>query len=324
MQLKLPYIRSADQLLDYAIQKAKKLQINDRNAEYRKKKELIYRSETFIEVLISELTTYVKEFPSLNYLPAFYQELFNIYVGTDKLKQALGAADWARKTCQNIYSTERRKLRKTTSVEILQSTYTQLIGRCSSVVNQIEEKLQLLLQIRKIIVSLPEITDNPTAVIAGYPNVGKSSLLRSISDAKPLIAPYPFTTKELHVGHIERTVHYMKTQYQIIDTPGLLDRPFQERNPIERQAIAALTHLADAIVFVLDPSETSGYSMEEQTHLLKQIRDLFAEIPLLIVENKADIKKVDTSNLKVSCTTGEGIDELLKRILELMEQQKLV
>jgi nucleolar GTP-binding protein len=84
--------------------------------------------------------------------------------------------------------------------------------------------------------------------------VGKSSLLRCLSSAKPEIAQYPFTTKEIHVGHIEKTEKYITKRFQIIDTPGLLDRPLSKRNEIEKQAIAALTHLADLIVFVLDVS----------------------------------------------------------------------
>jgi nucleolar GTP-binding protein len=161
----------------------------------------------------------------------------------------------------------------------------------------------------------PEIHDIPTIVIAGYPNVGKSSLLRCLSSAKPKIAQYPFTTKEIHLGHIEKTEKYITKRFQIIDTPGLFDRPLSKRNVIEKQAMAALTHLAGLIIFILDTSETCGYSLEEQTHLLTQIKNMFSGLPTIIVENKADIKKTDSSNLKISCETGEGINILIRKIL---------
>jgi len=168
--------------------------------------------------------------------------------------------------------------------------------------------------------TFPDIEDIPTVVIAGYPNVGKSSLIRQLSTAKPEIAQYPFTTKQIYVGHIEKTVHYEKKKYQIIDTPGLLDRPLSERNNIEKQAIAALRHLADLIVFIFDPSGTSGYQMNEQILMLDNIKKLFSDVPFIIVENKLDIKNTGSSNQKISCNTGEGIKELRQEILFILDK----
>ena len=62
--------------------------------------------------------------------------------------------------------------------------------------------------------------------------------------------------------------------YQLVDTPGLLDRPMEERNQIEMQAIAALEHVGDLCLFLMDPSETGGTSMEEQTNLLNEVADV--------------------------------------------------
>ena len=321
MSTKLPYIRSADELLDRAVKKTKKIQIADRDPEYKKKKELIAKTESFFTTITTELESYVKEFPSIEQLPRFYQEILNIQIDTNKLKQALGAVDWARKTCVNIYSKQRKALRKTARVDFLQQKQKEIWGRLSSVVKQIDDQLSVLLKTYLLWTTLPEIEDAPTVVIAGYPNVGKSSLLRCLSDAKPEVAPYPFTTKEIHIGHIDRTVHYIRYRYQFIDTPGLLDRPVSEKNTIEKQAIAALTHLADVIVFILDPSETSGYTIEDQQHLLVEITKMFGDVPIIIVENKADMKKTSSAYLKISCTTKEGIDELLKKILEILNQQ---
>ena len=55
------------------------------------------------------------------------------------------------------------------------------------------------------------------------------------------------------------------------------------------QAITALAHLRAAVLFVSDPSEQCGHSIEQQLHLFNTIRPLFANKPLLFVLNKTDI-----------------------------------
>ena len=74
------------------------------------------------------------------------------------------------------------------------------------------------------------------------------------------IASYPFTTKGVIVGiRMEG-----RNRVQFVDTPGILDRPANERNPIERQALSAMMNVASVILFILDPSEDCGYPMEVQ------------------------------------------------------------
>jgi nucleolar GTP-binding protein len=119
---------------------------------------------------------------------------------------------------------------------------------------------------------------------------------------------------------MEKVVHYEKRRYQIIDTPGLLDRPLAERNTIEKQAIAALRHLADLIVFIVDPSGSAGYLLDEQTLMLQDIQQLFNDVPFLIVENKVDIKNTGSPHKKISCTTGQGIEDLRNEIISMLDQ----
>jgi nucleolar GTP-binding protein len=314
----IPPILTAKQLLDQSIRRTKKIQIHDRDKRYEIKKIVIARTDIFIAELTARLESYVKNFPSIDKLPMFYQEIIDIKIDTDKLKKSLGAVDWARKTVMMVYSTQSSSLTKTGNVEFLKQKQKEIYGRVSSIIKQVDKNLIFLAGAQKILRTFPDIEDVPTVVIAGYPNVGKSSLIRQLSAAKPEVAQYPFTTKQIYVGHMEKTVRYEKKQYQIIDTPGLLDRPLSERNNIEKQAIAALRHLADLIVFIFDPSGTSGYQMDEQTLMLENIKKLFNDVPFIIVENKVDIKNTESANRKISCSTGEGIEELRKEILSLL------
>ena len=83
---------------------------------------------------------------------------------------------------------------------------------------------------------------------------------------------YPFTTKRIHVGHFT----FRRLQYQIVDTPGLLDRPMENRNQIEMQAISALEHLGSLVLFLIDDSEDCGTGKEQQ-NLLDEVSKLLRE-----------------------------------------------
>ncbi len=314
----IPTILNSKQLLDRSIRRTKKILIHDRDKRYEIKKTIIARTETFITDLTDELQTYVKNFPSIDNLPLFYQEIIDIKIDTNKLKKSLGAVDWARKTSMMVYTTQSSSLIKTGNIEFLKQKQKEIYGRVSSIITQVDKYLVFLSDAQKILRSFPDIEDIPTVVIVGYPNVGKSSLIRQLSAAKPEVAQYPFTTKQIYVGHMLKTVRYEKKKYQIIDTPGLLDRPLRERNPIEKQAIAALRHLADLIVFIFDPSGTCGYPINEQTLMLQNIKKLFNDVPFIIVENKVDMKDSGSNNRKISCSTGQGIEELRQEILSAL------
>lgn len=78
------------------------------------------------------------------------------------------------------------------------------------------------------------------------------------------VEPYAFTTKSLFVGHMD----YRYLRWQVVDTPGILDHPLEERNTIEMQAITALAHLRASILYILDISEQCGHSLPEQVRAL--------------------------------------------------------
>jgi len=110
-------------------------------------------------------------------------------------------------------------------------------------------------------------------------------MISALSSAEPEVASYPFTTKELHVGHFINR----RLVYQLVDTPGLLDRPMDERNEIEMQAIAALEHTGSLVVFLMDYSGTSGTDVKSQERLLGEVKSLLSTKYILEVDAKADL-----------------------------------
>ena len=84
----------------------------------------------------------------------------------------------------------------------------------------------------------------------------------------------------------------------MIDTPGILDKPLEDRNTIEMQAITALAHLRACVLCVLDISEQCGYSIEQQCQLFDNIKPLFANKPIVVALNKVDVRTPDQLSLQ--------------------------
>ncbi|HEX9567892.1 MAG TPA: GTP-binding protein, partial [Thermoplasmata archaeon] len=106
-------------------------------------------------------------------------------------------------------------------------------------------------------------------------------------------------------------------------TPGLLDRPMDKRNKMERQAIAALAHLANGVLFLLDPTETCGYPLDDQRRLLDEVRALFPSVPILVAATKSDLESPSSDELRVSALTGSGVPEVLDLLLEQVTNRGL-
>merc|ERR1712113_439400 len=95
--------------------------------------------------------------------------------------------------------------------------------------------------------------------------MGKSSFINKITRADVEVQDYPFTTKSLFVGHMD----YNYLRWQVIDSPGILDRPLENRNIIEMQTITALAHLNAFIIFIVDLDPLSKYSIHDQIRLFR-------------------------------------------------------
>jgi len=159
------------------------------------------------------------------------------------------------------------------------------LGRMCTVLKRQKASLAYLEEVRKHLSRLPALDPNTrTLLLCGLPNVGKSSFLNKVTRGNVEVQPYAFTTKSLFVGHCD----YKYLRWQVIDTPGILDHPLEERNTIEMQAIIALAHLQCAVLYIMDISEQCGYTIEQQCHLFKGIKPLFANKQLIIVINKVD------------------------------------
>lgn len=306
----IPTILTSQELLDKAFRRVKKVRITDIEGGKRARAEAMGKLSAISNTITATLNKYVRAFPSLDRVHPFERELIDITVGLDQLRHSLGAVDWARKTIEDIHKKELARMKSAPSKPEVMKALNSAFGRISSVLGRIDGELDFLNGARQKLKDMPGINaEEWVVVVAGCPNVGKSQLVGRISSGKPEVASYPFTTKGVSIGHL----HIGYERIQVMDTPGLLDRRMESRNAIELQAIAALEHLADVLVFVFDPSEACGYPMEEQNHLLADIRERFGKVPVIEVSNKSDMGRPGPG-LQVSALHDKGFDALVGEI----------
>ncbi|XP_064949367.1 nucleolar GTP-binding protein 1-like [Musa acuminata AAA Group] len=237
-----------------------------------------------------KLSAIIDEFPRLDDIHPFYGDLLHVLYNKDHYKLALGQVNTARNIVGKIAKDYVRLLKYGDSLYRCKSLKVAALGRMCTVIKRISPSLAYLEQIRQHMARLPSIDPNTrTILICGYPNVGKSSFMNKITRADVDVQPYAFTTKSLFVGHTD----YKYLRYQVIDTPGILDRPFEDRNIIEMCSITALAHLKAAVLFFLDVSGSCGYSIEQQAALFHSIKSLFMNKPLIVVCNKIDLQPLE-------------------------------
>ena len=162
--------------------------------------------------------------------------------------------------------------------------------------------------------------------------------MNKITYAGSEVQPYPFTTQSLYAGH----TYYKNIKWQVIDTPGVLDRPLEERNTIEMQAITAMAHLEACILYFIDISESCGYTIADQIKLFSSIKPLFKNKPLVIILNKTDIlpfkdvnpndkqllesvaKDHNTYMIQMSNITGDGVSDVKSAACDILLEYRMV
>jgi tRNA modification GTPase len=157
------------------------------------------------------------------------------------------------------------------------------------------------------------LRDGIQLVLAGAPNVGKSSLLNRLAGEEvAIVTPIAGTTRD----RVKESIHIDGVPIHIIDTAGLRETKDEvEAKGIERSWEAIRT--ADLVIFLTDPSSASdglrGQILEE----------LPSKCPVLDVLNKADLltgsnQSSPTGAILISAKTGDGIGALRQKILEIV------
>jgi len=160
--------------------------------------------------------------------------------------------------------------------------------------------------------------------LVGFPNVGKSTLISSISAAKPKIADYPFTTLEPHLGVVRLDDGF---EYVVADIPGLIEGASEGKGLGHR----FLRHIERARVLALlldlagPEAGVTASPAEQQRVLLQELGryqpDLL-ERPRVVIGSRSDLAAGDASDddlgvslaVRISAVTGEGLPEVRGRL----------
>ena len=161
------------------------------------------------------------------------------------------------------------------------------------------------------------------AALVGFPNAGKSSLLRRISNAKPKVAEYPFTTIAPVLGTVEAPDG---RQLTVADVPGLLEGAHQGVGLGDE----FLAHLERArlLLHVIEAHEDVATRFVAINHELEEYGAGLAGRPQVVVLNKVDLGRVPfeaddprvLAVVETSAATGEGIDELKAALFQLVPE----
>ena len=239
-------------------------------------------------------------------LTSFEQALVAGTFGDGVLDRSLVRLRRAEERIRELSRASEERVRRASGAEQFGDEVRACYGRLTSFVREVDRDIVLVRDVTEFLRRRPRLDPSaPTLVVAGFPNVGKSSLVQRLSSAHPRIADYPFTTLSIAVGHADLGFDRL----QVVDTPGVLGRTHRA-NLAEEEATTAVGKAATVVLFVIDPTGTSGYTLEEQEALLERWRAEFPRIPMVDVETKVDLGRRTSGRMQVSATTGEGIENL--------------
>ncbi|MBI2136661.1 50S ribosome-binding GTPase [Candidatus Woesearchaeota archaeon] len=286
-------VETADKYIDIAFARANDAANLDRekiseeklsNPERSKHIEMA-KVDAIADALRQHLSHILIAFPKIDDLPEFYQQLVKCTLEYSDLKHALGAVNWADKRISDFRRFYTDKIKRTRDFISINGYRKEYYGRVSSVIKKIKKELEYLEKARKILREFPQIkTSMPTIAICGFPNVGKTTLLYKLTGSKPEISSYAFTTKSINVAYLEADIKFKKKKFQLLDTPGTLNR-FNKMNNIEKQAFLAIKYLANTLVYVFDLAES--FPLEDQKQLFFELQKF--EKPMVVYMSKQDV-----------------------------------
>lgn len=333
----LPVVSPADELLASAVRKAKRIRqdMEVKNSRNRARKWTAERMDSLgkevSKPIRNVIDRYKYQMPILHPFEATVADLTvkaRARRGDSSLQEVLDNVNNLRKRALDIGKTaamEGKTLEKRVDIlAVMDQGFADMEALFKEEGHAIAELVEVQRQLRGIPIVQLHI---PTIVLVGAPNVGKSSIVRALSTGTPEVNNYPFTTRGMTLGHMFHPTSGQR--YQMMDTPGVLSRPDEERNCMESLTLASMQHLPTAVLFVMDLSGESGEqsSVEKQMEVRTELRRRFPRRPWLDVISKADLPRYGLEKavgalpegyLDVSVIDGTGLEDLQGKVFHML------
>src|SRR5699024_5378478 len=184
----LPTTPTAEELIDRAFSRATRAGRAQSGTDAQES-----MLQTAANILSDNLEHVVTSWPDFDTIDPFYYELADALVEVDEVRKSLSEVRWASEKTAAIKSEYQGRLRG--DVETARKFRKQAFARLADVTEEVAADLDRLGSARDDLRTLPDIRpDEPTVVIAGFPNVGKSTFVNRVTNARGEVASYPFTT----------------------------------------------------------------------------------------------------------------------------------
>ncbi|ETM36574.1 hypothetical protein, variant [Phytophthora nicotianae] len=300
---RLPYVRTASEIQEMKFWRAP---VRESNRIVDPIKRAKNHTSRLINMQLGKLSSITRQasldFPALRRMHAFEREVVVLTLGQGTYEKHIQKL---RKVYAMLHNTGKQYERECQELRTKQEAVDcglRCVEELRKIVDVNAGTLREAANMAKVLRGLPHVDlDKPIFAFVGAPNVGKSSLVRALSTASPEVANYPFTTRGITMGHIfEEGI-----SYQIADTPGLIFRPDETRNAIEKLAIAMMEKTQSSIGFVFDPTGSSGTPTADQILLRDELRHRVTaarpEHKWIDIISKIDQPSHDLASLKDRC-----------------------
>lgn len=358
---RLPMVSPSREIIESAMRRAERVGGNKKlkNEAARAKNRAARQLDGLMKELAAPLGTYERGFPRRSRLHPFENALLELTVGSVSYDRALTRITALRKASVEVAKGYAARASKAANKRDALALQAEGFSRVEAIFNRGADAVDKLKELAKSLRRLPVVDPRlPTVALVGAPNVGKSSLVQLLSSGLPEVQNYPFTTRSIKMGHF----YVDGRRHQVTDTPGLLRRPDEDRNAMERLTLASLEYLPTAVLFVADLTGECGTSVADQWAIRTELKERFQGKPWLDVLSKADLLEEEfdeaddrNNNLninnnssdttlekniivvhnaiefaaavptaqRVSSLTGNGIDILKESMLSMLEEYDL-
>ncbi len=307
--MRLPKIENAEGIIDELFLSASRAQGSGRDSVSRARKKEINRLHRLSEKADRLFSSYVTGFPSFE-KNGFEYEIADLLIGVDELKKSIASVHGCKNAIVTISNRAAREVATSRSTSEMRSARQMAYGRIASMIRGIDDRLSFLSTASERLKEVPRVDGDCTVVVAGFPNVGKSMFISTVSNAKSRVEPYPFTTTELIVGH--RLIG--GRSFAFVDCPGLASGALATSNIYERKALLAIRHLASLLLYIVDPSGMCGCDVPTQLALLDELKRALAPAGTSVAYSKADLARPEEAALCFSSLTGAGLEQLIDAI----------